>query len=207
MINVNIGHASVKVRDKEYLLIPSLSNISKIGTPQEIVECFNHVTNPIKFSYRLENGTLNAVSSTFAYGFDWACRILNCCGLPESITGWVVLKETDEKYPYLCPVEGKIGFNDVFVLAAHCLKHGVCGVVKEQGKGEPIKDFDAHFYIHLAHKALDISLSEAASLTMTEFSMLMEAEKALTDGSKTQQAELRQQNNAFDWYNKKKRAD
>lgn len=204
MINTAIGHAEIRVRDKVYGLIPSLVNISKIGTAAEIVECFSFVCNPIRNSYKLVNGTLEVVNASFGDGFYWASKVLNCCGLPELITGWTVSRESDGGYPLTIPVEGKIGFNDVFVLAAHCLKHGVCGVVESDAKGDPLTEFDAYFYIHLAHKALGITLAEARNLTMTELSLLMEAERSISNGDKVKQVELKQQRSAFGWYSKKK---
>lgn len=205
MINTRIGHCEVKLGGKSYLLVPSLINISKIGSPKEIISAFAHVDNPARFNYKLEDGKLNVVNYSFSSGFEWAAHILQCCGLPKEITGWLYFRE-ENGFPCFIPVEGKVGFHDVFVLAAHCLTHGVCGIVKESDNQDPMKEFDAFFYINLARKVLGISMEEAQNMTMTELSMHFDANQQIDSGAKAKEAELSNQKSAFSWYEKKKEA-
>lgn len=204
MIRTDAGHVGVKVGDKSYTLIPSLINISKIGTPREIVGCFSSIDNPAKFYYEFVDGQPQVVGFDMAVGFEAAAWVLQCCGLPESVTGSVVSRGDSNGRPCFYVLLGKLPSHDVFVLAAHCLKHGVCGEFNSDSKSEPMTEFDAHYFIHLAHKVLDISIEEARNLTMTELSIYCEAEKQLNSGEKTKKAELSQQNNAFDWFNNRK---
>lgn len=163
-MRVKYGFAEINIGGEVYTLAPSLLNISKIGTPKEIIESFHIISNY----------DVNYITS-----FSTACNILQCCGLPFFVTGGLRFSELKNKtliYPGLLPID------DVFILAAHCLKHGVCGIVddnkeddKEEKKPKPMTEFDAHKFIVDAMDILSLSLSEAENLTMTQFGKLINA--------------------------------
>lgn len=204
MVRTEIGHVKIEIGDKEYMLVPSFVNISKIGTPRQIVESFGIIDNPVKFHYKLEGGKTVLVNYDFAQGFEHAAWILQCCGLPEKLTGYITIRDNSQGYPCTYVVQGKINTHDVFVLAAHCLKHGVCGIATDNSKSEPMTEFDARFFIILAQSALGSTLEQAERMTMTELSMYMEAKKSFDSGDHVKKAELKIQKDAFAWFNKKK---
>lgn len=206
MVRTEIGHVQIDIGDKRYKLIPSLINISKIGTPKEIIEAFEIIDNPVKFHYRINEGKTELVAYDFAQGFEKAAWILQCCGLPERLTGYVTIRDSDKGYPCSYIVQGKINTHDVFVLAAHCLKHGICGIVKENSKSTPMTEFDARHFIILAQGILGSTLEQAENMTMTELSLYLNAKHAIDSGEVTKKAELQEQKDSFAWYRKKKEA-
>ena len=63
--------------------------------------------------------------------------------------------------------------NDIVVLATHCLRYGIIGVLDEESssEGEPIKEFDVYHFIGLATEHLGRTREQAADMTLTEFLM------------------------------------
>ncbi len=148
------GFATIKVDGVGYELAPTLLNISKIGSPKQIVDHFSL----IRFKDNL--------------GYVSCVNVLEACGLPSKILGGLSgFKNGKPQY-----VMGRIPCDDVFVLANHCMKHGVCGIGEPKGaKTKPITEFNPYQMINLAKQVLDITLTEAEQLTMTKLSMLFEA--------------------------------
>jgi len=187
MIRTDIGHVQIELGDSVYSLIPSFANISKIDSPKQIVTYFQDVNQPDLFGNP-------------AFSFARACRILNACGLPDSVTGGITFSQRKNK---AMMYQGKIPVHDVFVLAAHCLKHGIVGVhndSKKNSKAEPITEFNASKYMQLARKILGCTISEAAQMTMTEFVMLADAEIEIekeSNGEELPEIGLEKQQSAF----------
>lgn len=151
------GHAKVSFGDgREFFIVPSLCNISKIGSPREIVS------------------TVKSLGDTYdiAQAYLSACLILDACGLPQDVTGGIDYSERQKKW-LMSP--GSIPVDDVFTLAWHCVKHGISGASDSEEAGEPIEEFNADQLIMIAVEHLGLSLSEAESLTMTQFCLLASA--------------------------------
>lgn len=173
-MNYEYGMAKIKIGGIEYILAPTLSNIKKIGTPKEIVQYF-HI--------------LKYVECHFIASFRIAAKILLCCGLPEELVGQIIFSHNRGKSivkPGMLPVD------DVFILAWHCLMHGVCGVIDADDdhkdlKGEPLKSFNANAYIMDSVEFLGLSLTEAEGITMSHFVHLA---KAKSDSAKSRKSEI-----------------
>lgn len=155
---LNYGHASITVGDKVYSLLPSFQNIAKLGSPKEIISKIN---------------SLDASGSDINWQWLTALEIVNCCldePLPIEVTGEMIFSERKGKLLYKPGKYGKSMFDDMFVLAAHCIKHGICGPISElKGTEEPLLEFDPYDFIESAQYHLKCSLEEAANMTMTQF--------------------------------------
>ena len=154
------GHAEIEWQGDIYRLAPTFSNISKLGSPVEIVELFKSFTSP----------------GAAWHKFNIAVSVLNACcdkPIPESLIGRVKFSDRQQRFMYVQPSHGLPMLHDTIAFAEHLLLHGVCGKVESSGDGEPMKEFDAYSFIELARVHLDMSRDESASLTMTEFCRVM----------------------------------
>lgn len=156
------GHTKIEWGDKEFILSPSFINIAKIGSPVEIIDVFKQFIS----------------STNIVFKFSIALNVLRCCSepeLPESLTGGVKFSERQDRFMITQPGHGISMISDVIVLAEHCLIHGICGKIERESQGEPATEFDAYSFMELARIHLEVSVDDAAKMTMTEFSRLMEA--------------------------------
>lgn len=155
------GHTKVRWQGKEYTLSPSLINISKLGTPTEIIEDFKQF-----------------IEASVIWKFIIATRLIDACSdveIPDSLIGTVKYSENKNKFLYVQPSHGLPMMNDVIVLAEHLFIHGICGKVKDSKKsGEPLTEFDSYKIMELARVHLDLSAEEASKMTMTEFFRMMQ---------------------------------
>lgn len=171
-MNTDYGFAEIFAHDKSYLLRPTLINISKIGTPKQIIECFDDL------AYR----NIHLVKS-----FITALKILNCCGIKDGwLTGCVTFSEWQNR---MVVMQGKMSITEVFIIAEHCLIHGVCGKIDEtevdsDKTGSPLLEFDPHMYISDCMEFLGMTLREAEEITMTQFVKLVRAKNKSLDARK-----------------------
>lgn len=162
-MQIEYGFAEILVKGMVYKLSPSLLNISKIGTPKIIIESFQAL------SYKHIH---------YVHSYSVACNILRCCGIPDELVGGIIFSQMQKKSlisPGLLPIE------EVFILARHCLNHGVCGMIDDDNdtnegkKAKPMTEFDAHLFIVDAMEILSVSLKEAENMSMTQFGKLASA--------------------------------
>ena len=161
------GHARIKVNGDEFFLSPTLINVSSIGTPKEIIETVHGLA-----SYKYNQ----------AQAYLCACLILDACGLPQDVTGGIDYSQRQNKH-LIAP--GKLPVEDVFTLAWHCVKHGICGPQDDDQDGEPIDEFESDRFIMMAVEHLGLSLSESQALTRTQFVSLIAAKYPEKDADKT----------------------
>lgn len=169
-MNTDYGHAEITVHGESYLLTPSLVNISKIGSPKEIVESFDKLDYKPLPNERVVNYSpweKRESNNKFVESFEVAVRILNSCGLPKKLTGYAT---ESRAFGGKSICIAKLPIEHVFVLAWHTLKHGVIGDAElpESAKKSKANSFDPHEYIVAAMSTLGLSLSEAEGLTMTK---------------------------------------
>lgn len=195
-MRIEYGFAEIKINDEKYELKPTLSNIKNIGSKKHIVDCFSIL------SYK----PFHYITS-----FRVATEILQACGLPDKITGGTVFSERQNK---VIINKGILPLTDVFILAEHCLRHGVCGVIEiedkdSEKKGDPLTEFDAHKYIMDAVEFLGVSLEKAEEMTMTQFVLLAKAksDSAISrqkdeNGNpvKTEEQKAQENDDALAWY-------
>ncbi|HBC2536327.1 TPA: hypothetical protein I3946_001079 [Enterobacter cloacae] len=185
----DIGELSIsdsREGGKDYLLRPSFEAMTRIGTPEEIVQAYatihgNDVTQLIEVCA----GTLGRFPAWLSPSFNRAAEKLffaswqvlqACCeeDLTPMIGEWKAWSNCVVYRP------GKMPKNDIIVLAQHLMQHGVVGKAKvrqlqRHETGEKTTEFRALDYIVAAQTHFRMSEAEAVRLTMTKFQMLLAA--------------------------------
>lgn len=135
----------------QIVLRPTLHAMSRIGEPKEIVE----------IAARIFGGNANVMDVLQVI---WAC----CDDDVSDYTGYVSFDEESEKPVY---VGGAMPLDDVVVIAAHLLEHGVIGKTKPKSKNtgnyRANSEFVASEYAALAIAHLGMSEREAWATSMT----------------------------------------
>lgn len=185
----DIGEISVsdsREGGKDYLLRPSFEAMTRIGTPEEIVQAYA-IIHGIEVSQLTE-----ACASTFGRFPEWLSPSFNraaekllstcmqvlqaCCDedLTSMIGEWKGWRHCVVYRP------GKMPKNDIIVLAQHLMQHGIVGKAKvrqlqRHETGERTTEFKAFDYISAARSHFGMNRAEASQLTMTEFILLLNA--------------------------------
>nr|DAM38462.1 MAG TPA: hypothetical protein [Caudoviricetes sp.] len=185
----DIGELSIsdsREGGKDYLLRPSFEAMTRIGTPEEIVQAYATI-HGIEVSQLTE-----ACASTFGRFPEWLSPSFNRATEKILSTSMLVLQACCEedltamigewKGWRHCVVyrPGKMPKNDIIVLAQHLMQHGIVGKAKvrqlqRHETGQAITEFKAFDYISAARNHFGMSRAEAELLTMTEFQLLLAA--------------------------------
>lgn len=186
---LEIGEVSVsdsRADGKDYLLRPSLTAMTRIGTPAEIVQAYATIHG--NDAARL----VEACTLSLGRFPDWlspalyrvAERILSACmqvlqaccddDLTPMIGEWKGWRHCVVYRP------GQMPKNDIIVLAQYLMQHGVVGKAKvrqlqRHETGEKTTEFKAFDYISAARSHFGMNRDEASQLTMTEFQLLLAA--------------------------------
>lgn len=185
----DIGEISIsdsREGGKDYLLRPSFESMTRIGTPEEIVQAYAtiHGSDVAKL-IEVCSGKLGRFPAWLSPSFNRAAEKL-------FFASWQVLQACCEEdlTPMIgewkawsnCVVyrHGQIPKNDIIVLAQHLMQHGVVGKAKvrqlqRHETGEKTTEFRALDYIVAAQTHFRMSEAEAVRLTMTKFQMLLAA--------------------------------
>ncbi|HDC4553637.1 TPA: hypothetical protein O8U67_000644 [Enterobacter kobei] len=185
----DIGEISVsdsREGGKDYLLRPSFEAMTRIGTPEEIVQAYATI-HGIEVSQLTE-----ACASTFGRFPEWLSPSFNRATEKILSTSMLVLQACCEedltamigewKGWRHCVVyrPGKMPKNDIIVLAQHLMQHGIVGKAKvrqlqRHETGERTTEFKAFDYISAARSHFGMNRTEASQLTMTEFILFLNA--------------------------------
>lgn len=186
-----VGEVLISTRKKEYLFRPSFAAMVRLGTPREIVQALcdiNHdeVTPLIQRATEaygeVPDWLITYVSSTkFASkAIGAAINVLSACCDDDcsELTGEMV--PSRKRSDSLLWRPGLLPFSDVVVLASSLMAHGVIGKaqvrrLQKTETGAMVNEFNAIEYINAARIHFGMANSEAERLTMTEFSMLLNA--------------------------------
>lgn len=185
----DIGEFSVSdslTGGKDYLLRPSFEAMTRIGTPEEIVQAYATIHgSDVSRLIEACAGTLHRLPDWLSPSFNRAAEKLlstsmhvlqACCDadLTPMIGEWKGWRH--------CIVyrSGQLPKNDIIVLAQHLIQHGVVGKAKvrqlqRHESGERTSEFKAFDYISAARSHFGMNRAEASQLTMTEFQMLLAA--------------------------------
>lgn len=153
------GFSKIGYKDEEYLISPTLGNISNIHNIKELV---NVLISKYQQHYHIYKAAFEVVS-----------RCSN-------------KKLHDDLYPHeikFTPINTGKGYStehfidaDVQIviinIALNCIKHGVYGVpseATENSEGGELKEFKAIDYIDSAVAVLNLSYQDACNITMTQF--------------------------------------
>lgn len=185
----DIGELSIsdsREGGKDYLLRPSFEAMTRIGTPEEIVQAYATIHgNDVAQLIEVCAGTLGRFPEWLSPSFNRAAeklffaswQVLQAC-CEEDLTPMI----GEWKAWSICVVyrPGQMPKNDIIVLAQHLMQHGVVGKAKvrqlqRHETGETTTEFKAMEYIVAAQTHFRMSEEEAARLTMTKFQMLLAA--------------------------------
>ncbi|GAA0517234.1 DUF6246 family protein [Tatumella terrea] len=186
-----IGECVISVGDTDYFFRPSFANMTKIGTPEEIVSTF----------YALHNDNLSQLIvgalSVFGRLPEWFLRYLNnsaegkaafvaavtvmdaCCETDATpLTGEIAPSRTGKRA--FIWRKGRIDANDLIVIASELIIHGIIGrakvrLLQRHESKATVKEFRAVEYINAARNHFGMARTEAENLTMTEFILLLNA--------------------------------
>lgn len=186
-----IGECSITVGDRDYFFRPSLTAMTRIGEPDEIVQVF----------YDLHN---NEVSSLLqrgvnAYGFvpDWLLKFAHqpqvikrsmlaaisviqaCCDEDTSLLTGEIIPGKSGKWAFVYR-KGVMSSFEMIVIAQSLIVHGVIGKAKvrrlqKHETGEATTEFRAFDYVSAARHHFSMPRNEAEQLTMTEFQLMLAA--------------------------------
>lgn len=175
----DIGQAVIRVGSKEVFLSPSFLAISRLGTPEQIVDTFVKVHAGHYPEHRIiDPAMLKAVNARcFAEMAAAAARVVRYCSegdVAEIIGSYSVMASGR-----LLHKPGAIPAEDVIQLARHLMLHGVMGDQPpeefEGKKGEYSDKFDVRSFVYTAVAHLGMSESDAWNMTMTSFRAAMNA--------------------------------
>lgn len=185
----DIGEISIsdsREGGKDYLLRPSFEAMTRIGSPEEIVQSYATIHgNDVAQLIEVCAGTLGRFPEWLSPSFNRAAEKLffaswqvlqSCCeeDLTPMIGEWKAWSNCVVYRP------GQMPKNDIIVLAQHLMQHGVVGKAKvrqlqRHETGERTTEFRALDYIVAAQTHFRMSEAEAVRLTMTKFQMLLAA--------------------------------
>lgn len=184
-----IGECVISVGDEDYLFRPSLINMTKIGSPQEIVQKVADLHNtevqeliagmwsatgrlPDWFMKYLNNS--NPARRAFSAAID---VLQACCESDLSpLIGDIVPGRTGKRA--FVWKQGKMALQDMLLIASSLITHGVIGKAKvrqlqrNESRGTT-SEFKAVDYINAARNHFSMTRTEAENLTMTEFILML----------------------------------
>lgn len=183
------GEFIISTPDKDYFFKPSFDAMTRIGTPEQIVNALTLISGA-------EAQALIA-RAKHAYGEvpDWLFRALKKPAYGRNVlsTSMMVMQaccndDCDELIGEWKPSRngskyrlGKMPVTSIIVLANELMMHGIVGKVKvrklqrNEGKNEFTDSFNAIEYINAARAHFGMNREEAEQLTMTEFVMMLKA--------------------------------
>lgn len=186
MIDTTSGDVSIQHIDTgtgevtDWVFRPSFRNLSRIGSPSEIVTIFGELYGaeydgimrecPSAFMPRLLELAHKSVLQA-------ALHILYSCYEGEDDGGLVkLLGGFSPNYhgTKILYQVGKMPTDNIITLARSLLKHGMIGTKKSDGGGDYVPEWNPAEFIDLARAALKLPLAEAEQLTMTRFQRLID---------------------------------
>lgn len=184
-----IGECVISLGEEDYLFRPSFINMSKIGSPQEIVQkvadLHNSEIQELMSAMWESTGSLPGWfmrylnnSNPARRAFSAAVDILQaCCDDDVSLLVGDVVPSKTGKRSFIWK-QGSMSLQDMLLVASSLITHGVIGKAKvrqlqrNESKGTT-SEFKAVDYINAARNHFAITRSEAENLTMTEFILLL----------------------------------
>lgn len=186
-----IGECMITAGDKDYFFRPSFANMTRIGSPAEIVQAFYHLhsdefTNLVTRSmtaygqvptWLIEYMSRPQFSKQAVYS---AMNVLTaCCSDDISALTGELRPGKSGKWTFVYRA-GEIPLADMIIIAQSLITHGVIGKAKvrklqRHESGEATSEFRAVDYIIAAQTHFGMGEEEASRLTMTKFQMMLAA--------------------------------
>ncbi|NDJ59452.1 hypothetical protein GWD52_21195 [Enterobacteriaceae bacterium 4M9] len=174
----DIGQAVIRAGGREIFLNPSFLAMSRIGTPEQIVDAFVKVHAGHYPQHKISDpDTMRAISARcFGEMAEVAAIVVRQCAAED--IGDVIGSYSVAPSGRLTYKPGTIPIEDVIQLARHLIMHGVMGdqPPEEADKSGDYSDkFDVRSFVYTAVAHLGMSEAEAWSMTMTSFRAAMSA--------------------------------
>lgn len=186
------GECIINYGDKSYFFRPSFQAMNDLGDPDEIVQKFAdiHDDSTVKMitaltdtcSGRLPEWSIDyfnrygGVKTALLAAMD---VMIACC--EEDITPLIgEIKPSKRAGKLWVWNRGAMESHEIVIIASNLMQHGVIGKAKvrvpmRNETGKTTSKFRAVEYINAARSHFGISREEAASLTMTEFCLMLNA--------------------------------
>lgn len=191
-----LGECVIGTGDREFFFRPSFRNMARIGEPEEIVQAFYDLCNDeatpfaqraaeayIRDEYSrlpdcvlrfMQSGLLSRKAIMAAHTVLTAC----CDDDIGDLVGWMKPGKSRKRGFVWRP--GSMPPESMVIVAQNLMMHGIIGKAKVRKlqryeTNETTAEFRAADYIMAARNHFGISREEAENLTMTEFSLLLNA--------------------------------
>jgi hypothetical protein len=161
--NLLIAQQGIIYAGESYIFTPSFRNIASVGEPEQIVDYYNYITS--------ENADTVALCS-MAYDVMTACADRK---LPKGLL-WETASSWDGERVVM--VKGKVDLSAQILMAVDLLYMGIVGKpfrMKEQGKGKPMREFDAAEFVGAAVAHLGVPTESAWGMCMVDFQIAMKS--------------------------------
>ncbi|EJG2168484.1 TPA: hypothetical protein MYO58_001713 [Citrobacter freundii] len=175
----DIGQAVILAGGKEIFLNPSFLAMSRIGSPEQIVDAFVKVHGGHYPKHLISDAQIMKVVNArcFAEMAASAASVVRNCS--EGNIAEVIGSYSVNAAGRLLFKPGAIPIEDVIQLARHLMLHGVMGDQPPgefEGKKEEYSDkFDVRTFVYTAVAHLGMGESDAWNMTMTSFRAAMNA--------------------------------
>lgn len=181
-----VGEVGIEYKGRSYLLRPSLFSMTRIGTPQEIVETFGIVLGGEPEGHPVF--APDAAKRWRAMRFETCLHVIrSCCDDDVApLIGGMVPSSTGRGIRYQ---PGAMDMEAVLAIARCLMRHGVVGNAKrDTSKPVDEEDFNAEFvaadFVAHAIAHLGMPAAEAWQMTMTTFHGAMRAKFPAPPGGK-----------------------
>ncbi|CAI1748053.1 DUF6246 family protein [Serratia entomophila] len=186
-----IGEMLISDASRDYFFRPSFGNMSRIGSPAEIVERFAELHT--SEAPRL----LSAAVAAYGEIPEWLLAYINSPSFSSSaiFAGMIVMQaccddDISALVGELRPSKrgkrafvfrrGKMPVSDIIVIGQSLITHGIIGKAKirklqRHESNSYVNEFNAFEYISAARNHFSMPRAEAELLTMTEFQQLLAA--------------------------------
>ncbi|HEJ7025763.1 TPA: hypothetical protein SMF53_002060 [Serratia marcescens] len=186
-----LGEMVITDADRDYFLRPSFANMTRIGSPAEIVERFAELHT--SESPRL----LEAAVEAYGEVPGWLLAYINAPSFSSSaiFAGMIVMQaccddDLSALVGELRPSKrgkrafvfrrGKMPASDIIVIGQSLITHGIIGKAKirklqRHESNSYVNEFNAFEYISAARNHFNMPRAEAERLSMTEFQLLLAA--------------------------------
>lgn len=169
-MHIDIGHVRVETgAGQEFILVPSLAAMSRIGSPIEVVRTFHDLHHPILRDARRA-----------------AIRVIWACCDDETISTVTGDAFTVGTWPD----------SEMLIIAQHLMRHGIIGTAKpkassKRDQGQYADRFDPSEYIDAAMIHLGLVRADAEILTMTQLQRMIDSKHPKKPGVEIGREEYR----------------
>lgn len=197
----DIGQVVIRASGKEIFLNPSFLAMSRIGSPEQIVDAFVKVHAGHYPKHRISDTQILKAANArcFAEMAASAANVVRHCS--EGDVAELIGSYSVNAAGRLLFKPGVIPIEDVIQLARHLILHGVMGDQPpeefEGKKGEYSDKFDVRSFVYTAVAHLGMSESDAWNMTMTSFRAAMNAK--LPQKEKTKVPTQEKYDEVMDW--------